>query len=1401
MVLASRSGRVARGGQGLEDQLKGLKNVSRVLPCDSADGDEVRALLESSIDFARGVVRGILHTAGIPDKGLITEIHRFRLEHVAQPKAGGATRIHQHSSQLCLDAMVQWSSIGAAFGNAGQGTYTVANSYLDSLTLCRRAQAMTAASMQWPLITGAGMGAAGVSEKQARARGMAAISIDEFATGLLEALTAMKHMLSRAHVPMATDLIKMLDDVADNSQPLYLEIERPEKPKETAAAASVVSTQKATSAISELPPERRQPHIEALVLKTVTELTSGAEVSTDTPLMSAGIDSIAATELSSSLKAATQVTLSPTLLFEQPTARAIASHIMEQIGDVQAPAAAGVPLAARSIDSDGAVFISGGSARWPGGVSTEVEMRTLERASGDAIGAVPAMRWTLEEMVDVTTLTAPQLECVKWGGWISDAERFDPRFFGMSLAEAGAIDPQQRLLLEIGYLALHSANKRKSTVMGVDIGSFVGIERPDWAIVTTMLPTEKSASAYAATGSTPSVASGRISFMLGLQGPCMSIDTACSSAMSSLHGAASAVRGGECATSLAGGVALKFLPYPALAASAAGMLSIYGRCMTFDARANGYVRTDGIGNVVLESGEDDPRVMLAVSAVRQDGRSASLTAPNGGAQRSLMLAAWALCGTSAGDIGCMEAHGTGTGLGDPTEAGSVAAVLTAVERPKATMLGAAKASVGHTEAPSGIVGMLKARRMLSGEPVASANAQLRMLNPLIRERLGMKAEWIAMPTSTAKLAAETDACGVNSFGFSGTIVHALVKRGGSEVAMRASRPSVRFSRQAFTWVSTTAPASARITMYSACWLSEPAQSSSPSSMLLLSATRGGVAYGMPFTAVKSVVIEASPARDASLSLEGLCAALLLAQHLTLSGSRGTRVTLVTSGAQPSATPFAASSIGGASHGGMWGFARVLRLEQPSMQVVTADVAPGADINTAGKEAEVSLQVGSRRVARLRSGLVLVKSRSTGKVHGCYVITGGLGGLGLRAAELVLARGASSVVLASRSGRVARGGQGLESQLAGVRYAATVRAVDAADAAEMAITQRSAASSIQGVLHAAGLLHDKLVRAMTNADMNLVASAKATAATSLHHTVAGTPLYAFVMYSSVSSALGNLGQANYSSSNTYLDALAACRRQSGSVARSLQWPMVTGAGMGQATHDALGAGRSSDIGVGALDLDQYALGLQSALAARASVASRLPQSCLARRSRWRRHSALRSSLPRSPPPLLPLQSSLRLRQRSSRRRLALSKRSAAEIEEIVMKAVGELTSGSDVSIDTPLMQAGIDSLAATELSSSLRAATQVTLSPTLLFEQPTARAVAAHILEELEDAQQPANVPVAGSNLFSFDSTGSVHMVGGAARWPGGINTHATMRFVEASCGDAIGEVPASRWTLSEMVRT
>jgi acyl carrier protein len=322
--------------------------------------------------------------------------------------------------------------------------------------------------------------------------------------------------------------------------------------------------------------------VEASVLRVVRELTGALAISLtiETPLMDAGIDSLAATELSSRLRLLTGVALSPTIVFEEPTPRAIAAHLLEQVSEEVVGATPTIARAAnggcRVDNAEGPVAIIGLVGRWPGGCDDEARRWCLQATCGDAMGKVPSTRWVIEEAVDMRLLSSVQTACVQHGGFVAGAERFDGGAFGISPAEAGAMDPQQRLLLELGYGALHASCARRATLMGGDGGVFLGIERPDWAVAQ---PPSARSSVYAVTGDNVSAAAGRVSFVLGLQGPCSSVDTACASALSAVHGGAHAILGGECGLALALAVGLKLVPYGAL-----GGASAVGRWAMQDAR-------------------------------------------------------------------------------------------------------------------------------------------------------------------------------------------------------------------------------------------------------------------------------------------------------------------------------------------------------------------------------------------------------------------------------------------------------------------------------------------------------------------------------------------------------------------------------------------------------------------------------------------------------------------------------------------------------------------------------------------------------------------------------------------------------------------------------------------------
>ncbi|KAL3926242.1 MAG: hypothetical protein SGPRY_003387, partial [Prymnesium sp.] len=555
------------------------------------------------------------------------------------------------------------------------------------------------------------------------------------------------------------------------------------------AKASLTNTH-GTLNLTLVAPQKHQEHVEALVTRIVQELAD-VPATVETPFMDAGIDSIAAAELTLRLSKLLSVELVPTILFEHPSPRALATHLVGlTTGRVPTP-----PVAISSV-CDAIIVIRSIHGRWPGGCRGKRDTMWLQHACGDAISSIPAARWEVSEVETAGAQSAVQASCVQHGGFLANVELFDGRFFSISPAEINSMDPQQRLLLEDGYTALHHASHRRSTLMGSDVGVSLAMEHPDWSLVQ---PPSARSSVYSVTGDNVSVASGRLSFVLGLQGPCSTVDTACSAALVALQLAARALREGDCSRgALAISVSLKLSPFLTLVAASAGMLSVDGRCKTFDTRANGYVRAENAGACVLQAGKEG-EIELASAVVRQDGRSASLTAPNGTAQRNLLLVSLARGRATLAGVACYEAHGTGTSLGDPIEAGAISSVLGSSEVDKAVMLGAVKASVGHAEAAAAQSSLLRATRVLMGTS-AAGNAMLRQLNPVVIARLANAAPRIAIPLQSTALAKGMNECGVSSFGYSGTIAHAVLRRSLLLPVPGSRQPPCVYERQSFPWL-------------------------------------------------------------------------------------------------------------------------------------------------------------------------------------------------------------------------------------------------------------------------------------------------------------------------------------------------------------------------------------------------------------------------------------------------------------------------------------------------------------------------------------------------------------------------------------------------------------------------
>ncbi len=417
--------------------------------------------------------------------------------------------------------------------------------------------------------------------------------------------------------------------------------------------------------------------------------------------------------------------------------------------------------------------VIGIGCRFPGAASPAAFWQNL-LAGHDAITAIPDERWDAAALYSATP--TPGKMSTRWGGFLEQIDEFDAHFFGISGLEARAIDPQQRLLLEVTWEAIEAAGINPHSLAGSQTGVFIGISGNDYVRLQRGTPHESSA--YAGVGNALSIAANRISYMLDLHGPSMAIDTACSSSLVAIHHACQSLRRGECDQALVGGVNLMLSPAITVAFSQAGMMAADGRCKTFDAGADGYVRSEGAGVVLLKRLRDAVRdgdpilAVIAGSAINQDGRSNGLTAPNGLAQQAVIRQALEAARVAPAQISYVETHGTGTALGDPIEVNALKAVLVADRSPdQPCWLGAVKANIGHLEAAAGIASLIKAVLALHHQQIPR-QLHLQILNP----HIVLAGTGLAIPQENQPwpVGAAPRFAGVSSFGFGGANAHLVL---------------------------------------------------------------------------------------------------------------------------------------------------------------------------------------------------------------------------------------------------------------------------------------------------------------------------------------------------------------------------------------------------------------------------------------------------------------------------------------------------------------------------------------------------------------------------------------------------------------------------------------------------
>ena len=448
-------------------------------------------------------------------------------------------------------------------------------------------------------------------------------------------------------------------------------------------------------------------------------------------------------------------------------------------------------LAARETNAVEPIAVVGLGCRIPGPVDTPDAFWDMLANGTDAIEQIPSARWDADAFYDPRPGT-PGKANTKWGGFVDNIDQFDATFFGISPKEAVGMDPQQRMLLEVSWEALENAGVGADLLNGSSTGVFVGMSTNDYASLLGMLG-DSSLDAYSGSGVARSVAAGRLSYLLGLKGPNLAIDTACSSSAVALHLACQSLRQKECRLALAGGVNALLVPQVTITLAQAHMLAGDGRCKTFSQAADGFVRSEGCGMLVLkrlaDAREDRDRILGVIlgSAINHDGRSSGLTAPNGPSQEAVIRAALKQARVQPEHVDYIEAHGTGTVLGDAIELGALGSVFGTQRTAAANlMIGSVKTNIGHLEAAAGAVSVIKVLLALEH---ACIPPHLHVSEG--RENEALLGKPLSIPTSATPWPGgqRSRIAGVSSFGFSGTNAHIVIQEA-SPLSIESNGPSV-----------------------------------------------------------------------------------------------------------------------------------------------------------------------------------------------------------------------------------------------------------------------------------------------------------------------------------------------------------------------------------------------------------------------------------------------------------------------------------------------------------------------------------------------------------------------------------------------------------------------------------
>ncbi len=702
---------------------------------DVTDSNSVKQVVEAIVK-EYGQLNGVIHAAGVIKDHYIHDKSADELEEVLSPKVKGVVNLDEATQDLSLDFFILFSSLSGSVGGIGQADYAMANAFLDGYAATRNML-----SINWPLWKEGGMQVDAQTQKLLQSRGVIPLETDEGIEFLYQAYHHGGHQLMVvSKKPEETDKTAITEDVNTD--------------------ASI-------------------DEIKSKLVREVSKLLeiNVKEINPDKEFNEYGFDSITLTEFSNRLNELYQLTLTPTIFFEYPTLRRFADYLAkEHQGLITShsplklePRVKRFATPQKQVSSEQPIAIIGMSGLFPMANDLETFWSNLQQGR-DCITEIPRSRWDWRDYQEYTD--------VKWGGFVDSISEFDPLFFGISPREAALMDPQQRLLMTYVWKAIEDAGYSSKALAGTNTGIFVGTGNTGYSEL--LARANSKIDGTTAANMSPSSGPNRMSYLLDIHGPSEPIDTACSSSLVAIHHAVCAIRDGSCEMALAGGVNTVVAPEGHIAFDKAGALSKEGRCKTFSDQADGFAVGEGAGILLLkrlaEAERDGDHIygLIRGSAVNHGGHANSLTAPNPKAQADLLIAAYKKAEVDPKSISYIEAHGTGTELGDPIEInGLKSAFKDHTMIPRSCGLGSVKTNIGHLSLAAGVAGVIKVLLQLKHKTLVKS-LHSKQLNPYIQ--LDGTPFYIVQETQEWKTHDGLPRrAGVSSFGIGGVNAHIVLE--------------------------------------------------------------------------------------------------------------------------------------------------------------------------------------------------------------------------------------------------------------------------------------------------------------------------------------------------------------------------------------------------------------------------------------------------------------------------------------------------------------------------------------------------------------------------------------------------------------------------------------------------